>query len=372
MSLWFLDDSKRPITTDTAEAGPAAPPPHPHSSRNQQQGIPHGQGHSEGSLAGDAHLHREGFHQNTQPRLGEAAEYFEPPAGPPPAIYDEDDLPPSYESHFPAVASGSRHAPFENHVHSSAQVVHDRSSSKNPMDPIPDVFSRPPPSQYAYIKFTPMSLVADTERLQDGFALIPPATRPGEQHPFASHDVTEEDWHKFLSDLERTAHLPPDQRFPNNGLIAGKRNAEAVQRRLKRDKIEPVGDFLMAWNQCFFHPRRISVILALGQKRYSGGIEGIPPDLASLQRRVSSSSQSRSHRSSDDDESDRSSPGLGLGFISQRRERKCARRKARREMIGRLFSSEAEGSERHHPEVHAPETKYRLVLCYWDGSREVY
>jgi len=161
MSLWFLDDSKRPITTDNAQAG------HPEESR-----------------------------QNTLPsRSGEAAQYFEPPTGPPPAIYDENDQPPSYESHFPAVDSGSR-APFENHVHSSTQAAHDQTSSKNPMDPVPDVFSRPPPGQYAYIAFTPMSLVANTERLQDGFALIAPATRPGEQHPFASHDVTEEDWHK--------------------------------------------------------------------------------------------------------------------------------------------------------------------------------
>lgn len=70
------------------------------------------------------------------------------------------------------------------------------SSSKNPLDPPPKMFKRPAPGHYSYIKFQPMSVLAVSEKLQDGFALIPPVTAPGEQHPFVSHDITEDDWHK--------------------------------------------------------------------------------------------------------------------------------------------------------------------------------
>lgn len=69
-------------------------------------------------------------------------------------------------------------------------------SSKNPLDPPPNMFKRPPPGHYSYIKFRPVSVLAVSDRLQDGFALIPPVTVPGEQHPFVSHDITEDDWHK--------------------------------------------------------------------------------------------------------------------------------------------------------------------------------
>jgi len=70
------------------------------------------------------------------------------------------------------------------------------SSSKNPLDPPPKMFKRPAPGHYSYIKFQPMSVLAVSDKLQDGFALIPPVAAPGDQHPFVSHDITEDDWHK--------------------------------------------------------------------------------------------------------------------------------------------------------------------------------
>ena len=70
------------------------------------------------------------------------------------------------------------------------------SSSKNPLDPPPKMFRRPAPGHYAYIKFRPVSVLAVSNNLQDGFALLPPVTAPGDPHPFTSHDITEEDWHK--------------------------------------------------------------------------------------------------------------------------------------------------------------------------------
>jgi hypothetical protein len=70
------------------------------------------------------------------------------------------------------------------------------SSSKNPLDPPPKMFKRPAPAHYSYVKFQPVSVLAISEKLQDGFALIPPVVAPGDQHPFVSHDITEDDWHK--------------------------------------------------------------------------------------------------------------------------------------------------------------------------------
>ena len=69
-------------------------------------------------------------------------------------------------------------------------------SSKNPLDPPPPMFKRPPPGHYAYIMFRPVNVLAVSDRLQDGFVLMPPVSNPGDPHPFISHDITEEDWHK--------------------------------------------------------------------------------------------------------------------------------------------------------------------------------
>lgn len=70
------------------------------------------------------------------------------------------------------------------------------SSSKNPLDPPPKMFKRPAPGHYSYAGFQPLSVLAVSDKLQDGFALMPPVSSPGEAHPFISHDITEEDWHK--------------------------------------------------------------------------------------------------------------------------------------------------------------------------------
>jgi len=257
--------------------------------------------------------------------------------------------------------------------------------SHNPLNPPPAAFQRPPPGHYTYIQFAPMSVYTNTERLQDGFQLIPPPARAGDQHPFASHDVTEEDWHKFLKDLEKTAHLSPTQRLGN----FFKHNSQGVQERLKRDRIEPVGDYLLAWNQYFFQPRRMTVVLALGGQRYSGETEDAPPDLHSHHKSSGHSSHRRSDSgsSSDSDSDHRDSGGRGaVGLIGQRRARIQERREMRRDRRQGVTSSRfgehhSSGDHHHHnhhhshqedqPQVFVSDTKFRLVVCFWDGSREV-
>ena len=81
----------------------------------------------------------------------------------------------------------------------SAVQVHD------PLNPAPAAFTRPTPKNYAYLPFQPMTMLGIGEKLVDGFPMIPPpvnsqddtsAGKANAQHPFVSHDITEEDWLK--------------------------------------------------------------------------------------------------------------------------------------------------------------------------------
>ena len=79
------------------------------------------------------------------------------------------------------------------------------SATQDPLNPAPDAFTRPTPKTYAYLPFQPMTMLGISSNLAEGFPLIPPpinpedegrAGQPNGQHPFASHDVTEDDWLK--------------------------------------------------------------------------------------------------------------------------------------------------------------------------------
>jgi len=73
------------------------------------------------------------------------------------------------------------------------------------LNPAPAAFTRPTPKNYAYLPFQPMTMLGISEKLVDGFPLIPPpinsedetsAGKANAQHPFVSHDITQEDWLK--------------------------------------------------------------------------------------------------------------------------------------------------------------------------------
>jgi hypothetical protein len=76
-------------------------------------------------------------------------------------------------------------------------------SPQDPLNPPPPAFTRPTPKNYAYLPFQPMTMLGISLNLTDGFPIIPPPINPEDerqigkanpQHPFVSHDVTEEDW----------------------------------------------------------------------------------------------------------------------------------------------------------------------------------
>ena len=89
----------------------------------------------------------------------------------------------------------------------SPSTSHISTAGYNPLNPTPSAFARPTPKNYAYLPFQPMTMLSISSNLADGFPMLPPPINPeGEgstgranpQHPFVSHDVTEEDWLRWV------------------------------------------------------------------------------------------------------------------------------------------------------------------------------
>ena len=78
--------------------------------------------------------------------------------------------------------------------------------AQDPLNPAPEAFTRPSAKDYEYSPFEPMTMLGISSNLADGFPMIPPPINiidernmdkgPDPQHPFVSHDVTEDDWLK--------------------------------------------------------------------------------------------------------------------------------------------------------------------------------
>lgn len=84
--------------------------------------------------------------------------------------------------------------------------------------PPPPGFLRTPPSNLPYGPFEPTALVGQKkDKLDSGFPnLIPPSReRP---HPFATHDVREEDWMRFVGDMKKAASLALKDKVVSNML----------------------------------------------------------------------------------------------------------------------------------------------------------
>lgn len=125
----------------------------------------------------------------------------EPPL-PPPKEKEREDLRfnPAQRAFgvFSAMVSGPPNARYPNPAGPSSNTL----ETQDPLNPAPSAFTRPTPKNYAYLPFKPMTMISNSSNLSDGFPNIPPPVNPedetqvGKQHPFVSHDVTEEDWLK--------------------------------------------------------------------------------------------------------------------------------------------------------------------------------
>lgn len=161
----------------------------------------------------------------------------------------------------------------------------------------------------------------------DGFTQLPPpsAVQP---HPFATHDVQEADWLRFLGDVKKAGELTTGENITSAVLpmtmhlgLTGMLVSRAIKNGQIRRKQEPTGKLIDVWNHYFFHPRRMEVVLAKGDMRISGNTETAVPSPDAHRGHVSSDDSSSS---SDEDPSTRS------GRRGDKKERR-ARRRERKE-----------------------------------------
>lgn len=290
----------------------------------------------------------------------------------------------------------------------------------NPLEPLPAQFRRISPPNYSYDMFSPMTLIGTTHSLRDGWIVMSPPAPPGMDHPFMTHDVRQEDWAKFLQDLNQTARWGTINAFRSRGVP----RSLTLQRRMYRKNVVPLGEIIDAWNNYYFHPRRMSVVLAQGRRRCSGLIDDYPPDVG-RHRDLDERGIARRHRSSsplscsssdyDSDHWTRSEHehhhhehfeahghhqheehGNGvssflspirdgrMGILSTVHELRRAKsqvlggpRRFRRELRAEIreprreLRAEIRGSRRElrHGSI---EEKWRLVVCFFDGGREVF
>lgn len=79
------------------------------------------------------------------------------------------------------------------------------------LNPPPPSFGRIPPGDVSYESFTPCVLASVGKELDKGFPSAAPPSN-AQPHPFVAHDVREEDWLRFMSDLKRAGSLSPMNR----------------------------------------------------------------------------------------------------------------------------------------------------------------
>ncbi|KAH8817806.1 hypothetical protein DL96DRAFT_1751730 [Flagelloscypha sp. PMI_526] len=145
---------------------------------------------------------------------------------------------------------------------------------------LPACFARQPPDDMMAGVFEPMFLTArNSGALREGFPLIPPpsTTRP---HPFSTHDVTEEDWTLFVTEMKKTSTLTAGQItkgivLPYTVWIPGATDYLSYKLRHKYhdENAASAGALVDVWNHHFFGPRSLKAVLLKGKERLSGQLE---------------------------------------------------------------------------------------------------
>ncbi|KAI0737205.1 hypothetical protein C8Q80DRAFT_1068465, partial [Daedaleopsis nitida] len=153
--------------------------------------------------------------------------------------------------------------------------------------------ARQPSPQCPYTPFPPAILYAsgtDLTSPTSGFPLEPPtcACAPA-PHPFRTHDVNQDDWTQFLSDVRAAgAGLTPVNALLAEAapivvrppIFVGLLLGEALRAHVKSKRKSRVAEVIDEWNTKFFHPRLMNVVLAQGLMTYSGPADTPPADMA--------------------------------------------------------------------------------------------
>ncbi|KII91289.1 hypothetical protein PLICRDRAFT_502251 [Plicaturopsis crispa FD-325 SS-3] len=234
----------------------------------------------------------------------------------------------------------------------------------------PTVWSRPPPPHFSYQPFAPIDLQGHRD-LSQGFPHMPPPSNE-QPHPFASHDVCQVDWEWFLGDLkweamrldtqEGHSEAPRETRRPHpRGLIgvaislavgAATASSSKPTTNPMAVNVNSCAQRVDQWNQYFFNPRRMQVVLVKGR-----AARGRSSSRDSSSSSSSNDSGRRSHRRSGT--SNRLERKLErieerhqrrMAKLARREERREERRERRARRRGQLGADEGryEGREESH------------------------
>lgn len=237
------------------------------------------------------------------------------------------------------------------------------------LNPPPPSFSRAPRRELPYTPFPPLTVLSLGSSLDKGFPALPPPTTV-QPHPFAMHDVCEEDWVRFVGDIQKAGKLSPMNRIVAGvaplamGVgLAGIFISRAIENGMRKRKSAPATQIVDHWNHYFFWPRGMQVDLVHGRRVYTER-ETLPSDLSRAGYSVgaakdsSSSSSSSSDSDSDSDHKHRSDSRRDRKAERQaRREQKRARREERR-------ARKRERRERKRDERKSRSEPWKLVITY--------
>lgn len=122
------------------------------------------------------------------------------------------------------------------------------------LNPPPPSFERPRAADVPYTPFEPTSLRGISTDLTRSFPRMAPPCANAAEHPFATHDVTEQDWSRFLRDVEAASALSKWERIITRvnlpavfalsvGLVV--KGFEVYMHSRRRG---PVGELIGYWN----------------------------------------------------------------------------------------------------------------------------
>ncbi|CAL1708528.1 unnamed protein product [Somion occarium] len=126
--------------------------------------------------------------------------------------------------------------------------------------------------------FEAFAVISHTSSLEGGFPnKKPPSTT--NPHPFTVHDVTKENWEHFLQEIQDVSEDTTGDKVIN-GIVdtMGHLLIPGLDAQIYCKRSSPIGYVINRWNQEFFHPRMMEVVLAHGNVCCTGPLNAVPAD----------------------------------------------------------------------------------------------
>ncbi|KAF9445679.1 hypothetical protein P691DRAFT_254637 [Macrolepiota fuliginosa MF-IS2] len=129
-------------------------------------------------------------------------------------------------------------------------------------------------STQALTPFSPMTVLVEGSgrALDKGFSLSLPLSSEA-THPFKQRDITDADWTRFMQDLRDRTAFPNSQKNSTFiipialGLGPGAFFiSNAIKAKIRRKKLAHAIALINTWNQNFFGPRQVEIILMRGTR----------------------------------------------------------------------------------------------------------